>query len=451
MVTRALTLAEIAGLPAVTDLVTAGRALGIGRTRAYELARAGQFPCPVIRAGGTWRVPDRRAARPSRPARPRPAPARRRARPPRLTGGGEPRVHAPASGFHGHARLACQAGAPAPQPPTEENLMSDGTTYKLCGCRDEGTGKRLGRKCPKLRRGNGWSHGHGTWYYQIELPPRADGRRRDPLRHGGFATDTDAKAELDLARELLAIAAPGDLPDGHPDRRRHHRRHARDPHAPRPRPGPQAGRRRRRPRRPPAHRGRVARGMADRQEEAPARHRPQLQRPHPPVPQAPPRAHPHRPAPGHRRLLDVRPRRGTQRRHRRGPRLRQPGRPRRRQGTPPDRPGHLPADPRHPPLGGQHLHEAAPRRAARQRRLPRRAAARHPAQGPGLDRRAGPGLAEGLRRPAGRRPRGRRAGQPGRHLGLRAPPVAGHGLDPRPDHGLPPRPPAATGCTRCGG
>ena len=66
--------------------------------------------------------------------------------------------------------------------------MSDGTTFKLCSCREEGTGKRLGRNCPKLRRGNGWSHGHGTWYYQIELPPRADLRRRDPLRHGGFAT-----------------------------------------------------------------------------------------------------------------------------------------------------------------------------------------------------------------------------------------------------------------------
>ena len=57
MLTRALTLAEIGGLPAVTDLVTAGRALGIGRTRAYELARAGQFPCPVIRVGRTWLVP----------------------------------------------------------------------------------------------------------------------------------------------------------------------------------------------------------------------------------------------------------------------------------------------------------------------------------------------------------------------------------------------------------
>jgi len=57
VLTQALTLAEIAELPAVTDLVTAGRALGIGRTKAYELARAGQFPCPLIRAGGTWRVP----------------------------------------------------------------------------------------------------------------------------------------------------------------------------------------------------------------------------------------------------------------------------------------------------------------------------------------------------------------------------------------------------------
>jgi hypothetical protein len=57
VVTRPLTLAEIADLPAVTDLVTAGRALGLGRTKAYELARAGQFPCPVIRAGKNWMVP----------------------------------------------------------------------------------------------------------------------------------------------------------------------------------------------------------------------------------------------------------------------------------------------------------------------------------------------------------------------------------------------------------
>ncbi len=55
--TRGLTLAELGDLPAVTDLVTAGRALGLGRTKAYQLARTGQFPCPVIRAGATYLVP----------------------------------------------------------------------------------------------------------------------------------------------------------------------------------------------------------------------------------------------------------------------------------------------------------------------------------------------------------------------------------------------------------
>ncbi|HEY1915841.1 MAG TPA: DNA-binding protein [Streptosporangiaceae bacterium] len=57
MPTRALTLAEVTALPAVTDLVTAGRALGLGRTKAYELARAGHFPVPVIRSGRAWLVP----------------------------------------------------------------------------------------------------------------------------------------------------------------------------------------------------------------------------------------------------------------------------------------------------------------------------------------------------------------------------------------------------------
>jgi len=55
--TPGLSLTEIGGLPAVVDLVTAGQALGLGRTKAYQLARAGQFPCPVIRAGKTYLVP----------------------------------------------------------------------------------------------------------------------------------------------------------------------------------------------------------------------------------------------------------------------------------------------------------------------------------------------------------------------------------------------------------
>jgi integrase len=88
--------------------------------------------------------------------------------------------------------------------------MTAGNTYKQCGCRGE-DGKRLGKKCPRLRRGNGsWSPAHGRWYYQLELPSRADGRRRAPLRRGGFDSQTDADQELGQARELLAIAAPGD-------------------------------------------------------------------------------------------------------------------------------------------------------------------------------------------------------------------------------------------------
>jgi Helix-turn-helix domain len=36
--------------------MTAARILGIGRTKAYELARHGQFPCLVIRLGDLHRV-----------------------------------------------------------------------------------------------------------------------------------------------------------------------------------------------------------------------------------------------------------------------------------------------------------------------------------------------------------------------------------------------------------
>ena len=284
--------------------------------------------------------------------------------------------------------------------------MSDGTTFKLCGCRDEATGRPLGRQCPKLRRGNGLE----PRARHLVLPDRAPAaRRRHPpppaaprrLRHRHRR-----KAELDLARELLAIAAPGDLhtairiadaitaamretrtlPD--PARVRKQVGAGDDPAV-----------------RPPTVGEWLEEWLTAKKKLRPGTvrsysgHISLYLKPH--------LGHiPHRPAPGHRHLLDVRPHRGTQRRHRRGPRLRQPGSPRRRQGTPPGRPGHLPADPRHPPLGAQHLHEAAPRRAARQRRLPRRAAPGHPAQGAGVDRRARPGLAEGLRRPAGRRPRG---------------------------------------------
>ncbi|MFC4912948.1 DNA-binding protein [Actinomadura gamaensis] len=54
---KALTSAEIRALPAMIDLVTAGRALGIGRTKSYTLARAGTFPCRVLRIGDNYLVP----------------------------------------------------------------------------------------------------------------------------------------------------------------------------------------------------------------------------------------------------------------------------------------------------------------------------------------------------------------------------------------------------------
>jgi predicted DNA-binding transcriptional regulator AlpA len=53
----ALTLDELHALPATIDLPTAARALGLGRTKAYELAKHDQFPCRVLRIGSTYRIP----------------------------------------------------------------------------------------------------------------------------------------------------------------------------------------------------------------------------------------------------------------------------------------------------------------------------------------------------------------------------------------------------------
>ncbi|GLW98803.1 site-specific integrase [Microtetraspora sp. NBRC 16547] len=86
--------------------------------------------------------------------------------------------------------------------------MAEGTTFKRCSCKD-GNGKPYGQKCPKLRRpGGAWSHRHGSWNYQLELPPTAEGKRRGPLRRGGFESQDVAETELAQVRELLALADP---------------------------------------------------------------------------------------------------------------------------------------------------------------------------------------------------------------------------------------------------
>jgi predicted DNA-binding transcriptional regulator AlpA len=49
--------AELLALPAVVDVTTAARALGLGRSTAYELARCGEFPCRILHIGSSYRVP----------------------------------------------------------------------------------------------------------------------------------------------------------------------------------------------------------------------------------------------------------------------------------------------------------------------------------------------------------------------------------------------------------
>ena len=52
-----MTEEQLRGLPPVVDVPTAAAVLGVGRTAAYELIRAGHWPTPVLRLGKLIRVP----------------------------------------------------------------------------------------------------------------------------------------------------------------------------------------------------------------------------------------------------------------------------------------------------------------------------------------------------------------------------------------------------------
>ncbi len=52
-----ITITQLRAMPATVDLMTAASALGVGRTKAYDLAKHGQFPCRVIRIGDIYRIP----------------------------------------------------------------------------------------------------------------------------------------------------------------------------------------------------------------------------------------------------------------------------------------------------------------------------------------------------------------------------------------------------------
>lgn len=53
---NALQRSDLLRLPAAIDIETAAKAFGLGRTTAYALAKADEFPCMLIKAGRSYRV-----------------------------------------------------------------------------------------------------------------------------------------------------------------------------------------------------------------------------------------------------------------------------------------------------------------------------------------------------------------------------------------------------------
>jgi hypothetical protein len=58
--TTAWTPEEVRSLGFTTDVATAGEILGIGRSKAYELAKSGEFPVAILRIGRRYLVPTNR-------------------------------------------------------------------------------------------------------------------------------------------------------------------------------------------------------------------------------------------------------------------------------------------------------------------------------------------------------------------------------------------------------
>jgi hypothetical protein len=56
MAIKGLTPEEILALDAAVDIPTAGKCFKMGRSKAYELARSGKFPVPVLPLGATFCV-----------------------------------------------------------------------------------------------------------------------------------------------------------------------------------------------------------------------------------------------------------------------------------------------------------------------------------------------------------------------------------------------------------
>lgn len=53
---RGMTREELLALPVAVDLDTANKALTIGRSTGYALAKRGEYPVAVLRLGNAYRV-----------------------------------------------------------------------------------------------------------------------------------------------------------------------------------------------------------------------------------------------------------------------------------------------------------------------------------------------------------------------------------------------------------
>jgi len=53
----AFTRQDLQALPAVLDVPTGARVLGVGLTTARDLVRTGRWPSPVLRVGRQYRIP----------------------------------------------------------------------------------------------------------------------------------------------------------------------------------------------------------------------------------------------------------------------------------------------------------------------------------------------------------------------------------------------------------
>ncbi|MEV1006100.1 site-specific integrase [Streptomyces sp. NPDC049881] len=80
---------------------------------------------------------------------------------------------------------------------------SGGAVVRRCYCRDA-TGRSLGAACPELAK-----RSHGVSAIRQELPPTAEGARRT-FRRTGYATVTEARADLDKVRDVLDVADADD-------------------------------------------------------------------------------------------------------------------------------------------------------------------------------------------------------------------------------------------------